>query len=510
MTEQNIVEIEDLYISFHTQSGEVKAIDGVNLTLKKGETFGLVGETGCGKSVTANSIMRLIPQPPGKIEKGRIYFMPPRPTEEKYAEVRQRIEEMKKKISAGGDDKNVQADNQDALKRLEKELADLDELKAVEEQLEMVMKEPDSEQKAAKVAELRDKRGAVLANYNLLLRSKDYMQRIRGKYISMIFQEPMAALNPVFTAGFQIGEVLLLHERKEIAEAALRRVNEETELLRNKHHIKMEKNSKGENECSECHAIIPEEADVCPGCGNYVNRHPLKYVTLLRHQYDRRMLKMIVASPNKWLSKRVAKREMNREAMDRAQRMLRLVRIPDPQSVVRSYPHELSGGMQQRVMIAIALACKPQLLIADEPTTALDVTIQAQILKLMHELQHETGTAILMITHNLGVVAEICDNVGVMYAGTMAEVGSTFSVFKEPLHPYTQGLINSIPKVTKDMPRLMTIEGNVPNLIKPPTGCRFHTRCPYVMDRCKAIKPELQEVEPGHRVACHLYGEVKL
>jgi peptide/nickel transport system ATP-binding protein len=509
MSEQNIVEIEDLYISFHTQSGVVKAIDGVNLTLKKGETFGLVGETGCGKSVTANSVMRLIPQPPGKIEKGRIYFLPPKPTEEKFAELNDKINNVSAKVSVGNSDKSLQSDNEDELKKLQKELSDLNELKGIEDQMALVSKEAASEARTAKLAELREKRAKILTGYDLLLRSKDYMQRIRGKYISMIFQEPMAALNPVFTAGFQIGEVLLLHERKELAESALRRVNEETEMLKNKHHVKRVINSKGEFECAECHSMMTEENEVCPGCGNYVNRQPLKLITLLRHQYDRRMLQRITQSPNTWLSKHTAKKEMNKEAMDRAQRMLRLVRIPDPQSVVRSYPHELSGGMQQRVMIAIALACKPQLLIADEPTTALDVTIQAQILKLMRELQKETGTAILMITHNLGVVAEICDNVGVMYAGTMAEVGSTFSVFKEPLHPYTQGLINSIPKVTKDIPRLMTIEGNVPNLIKPPLGCRFHTRCPYVMDICKTLKPELLEIEAGHLVACHLYGEVK-
>jgi len=161
-------------------------------------------------------------------------------------------------------------------------------------------------------------------------------------------------------------------------------------------------------------------------------------------------------------------------------------------------------------MIAIALACKPQMLIADEPTTALDVTIQAQILKLMRELQEETGTSILMITHNLGVVAEICDRVGVMYAGVIAEIGPTGPVFKEPLHPYTQGLMNSIPKVNIDLPRLETIEGNVPNLIKAPTGCRFHPRCPYAMDICRKEKPPMMEIRPNHLAACHLYTGVTL
>jgi peptide/nickel transport system ATP-binding protein len=194
------------------------------------------------------------------------------------------------------------------------------------------------------------------------------------------------------------------------------------------------------------------------------------------------------------------------EANDRAMRMLRLVRIPDPKNVMKSFPHELSGGMQQRVMIAIALSCRPQLLIADEPTTALDVTIQAQILKLIQELQDEMDTSVLMITHNLGIVAEVCDRVGVMYAGCLVERASTDSIFKEPLHPYTQGLMNSIPKVDLELSRLETIEGNVPNLINPPSGCRFHTRCPYVMEHCKKEKPQLIEIVPGHSVACHLYG----
>jgi oligopeptide/dipeptide ABC transporter ATP-binding protein len=197
------------------------------------------------------------------------------------------------------------------------------------------------------------------------------------------------------------------------------------------------------------------------------------------------------------------------EATGRAIRMLRLVRIPDPGNIVRNYPHELSGGMQQRVMIAMALACKPKLLIADEPTTALDVTIQAQILKLMRELQEETGTSILMITHNLGVVAEICERVGVMYAGNIVEIGSTDDIFAQPMHPYTQGLMNSIPKLTENVTHLEVIKGSVPNLLYPPSGCRFHPRCPFAMQICSEVKPVLEEIVKDHRVACHLYVEVK-
>jgi peptide/nickel transport system ATP-binding protein len=189
--------------------------------------------------------------------------------------------------------------------------------------------------------------------------------------------------------------------------------------------------------------------------------------------------------------------------------MLRLVRIPDPGNIVKNYPHELSGGMQQRVMIAMALACKPRLLIADEPTTALDVTIQAQILKLMRELQEEMGTTILMITHNLGVVAEVCERIGVMYAGNIVEIGATNDIFAEPLHPYTQGLINSIPSVTGTAERLEVITGSVPNLLHPPAGCRFHPRCPFAMPICSVEKPKLEGIQENHHVACHLYGKVK-
>jgi oligopeptide/dipeptide ABC transporter ATP-binding protein len=199
---------------------------------------------------------------------------------------------------------------------------------------------------------------------------------------------------------------------------------------------------------------------------------------------------------------------MKNEALKHAKKMLELVRIPDPDNIVSSFPYELSGGMQQRVMIAMALACKPQLLIADEPTTALDVTIQAQILKIIKELQKETGTSVLLITHNLGIVAETCNRVGVMYAGVMAEIGPVHSIFKEPLHPYTQGLMNSLPRLLSGVSRLETIPGNVPNLIHPPSGCRFHPRCPYAMVVCREKKPPILEIKPGHSTACHLYTEV--
>jgi peptide/nickel transport system ATP-binding protein len=332
----------------------------------------------------------------------------------------------------------------------------------------------------------------------------------------MIFQEPMSALNPVFTAGDQISEIILLHERRELAEAVLKKLDESRKPNKKYRKATRKLGNKGEFRCSNCNGIVLEDQDVCPQCDSSFVRNPGGKRLRLGHGFYKRVYTKMAANPDDRTLAVLAKiplirryrQPMIREANEKALRMLRLVRIPDPKNVMKSFPHELSGGMQQRVMIAIALSCRPQLLIADEPTTALDVTIQAQILKLIQELQEEMGTSVLMITHNLGIVAEVCDRVGVMYAGCLVERANTESIFKEPLHPYTQGLMNSIPKVDLELTRLETIEGNVPNLIKPPSGCRFHTRCPYVMEHCKKEKPLLIEIIPGHSVACHLYGGV--
>jgi peptide/nickel transport system ATP-binding protein len=201
--------------------------------------------------------------------------------------------------------------------------------------------------------------------------------------------------------------------------------------------------------------------------------------------------------------------ELDKEALKEATRMLEVVRIPDPKGIVNRFPFELSGGMQQRVMIAIALACNPKLLIADEPTTALDVTIQGQILKLMRDLKTEYGSSILLITHNLGVVAEMCDRVGVMYAGSMAEIGQVRDIFKRPLHPYTTGMMKSVPSIQMEAEKLYTIRGSVPNLIYPPNGCRFHPRCDFARGYCTKVRPPMTEVEPGHSVACHMAAKAE-
>ncbi len=318
-----LLSVEHLSTHFHTDRGTLKAVDDVSFSLEAGKTLALVGESGCGKSVTALSIMRLIPVPPGRIASGRILF-----------------------------------DGTDLLQISEAE-----------------------------------------------------MRHVRGNKISMIFQEPMTSLNPVFRVGDQIAEVLELHQK---------------------------------------------------------------------------------------LSKK--------EALDRAVELLRMVGIPSPETRIRDYPHQMSGGMRQRVMIAMALACHPRLLIADEPTTALDVTIQAQILELMDELRRTTGTAVLLITHDLGVVAETAEHVVVMYAGRVVEEAPVRELFHHPKHPYTQGLLRSIPSLAEDeKQRLEAIPGVVPSLLALPPGCAFHDRCGFAMERCLQEDPPWEELKPKHGVRCWLY-----
>lgn len=314
-----LLEVKNLVTNFYTDDGIASAVDDVSFEIEKGETLGLVGESGCGKSVSALSIMKLIPEPAGKIESGKIIF----------------------------DDKNL---------------------------LELSEKE---------------------------------MQGIRGNRISMIFQEPMTSLNPVYTCGNQIDEILICHKK---------------------------------------------------------------------------------------LSRK--------EAKERTIEMLNKVGIPAPEQRYNEYPHQLSGGMRQRVMIAIALACSPELLIADEPTTALDVTVQSQILELIKKLQEESGMGVIMITHDFGVIAEVSDRVAVMYASKIVEYGNVEEIFYDTKHPYTKALLKSIPKINSKEHKLQIIEGTVPSSLNYPKGCHFCTRCPLADEKCNEEQPPFVKISGTHRAAC--------
>jgi len=319
-----ILEIRGLRTQFFLREGTVTALDGIDLTIYEKESVGVVGETGCGKSMTAFSMLRLVPYP-GRITAGSIVF------------------------------------------------------------------------KGVDITKL----------------DQDRLRGVRGKRISMIFQDPSTSLDPVFTVGQQLGEVISLHQ----------------------------------------------------------------------NIYDKARLDAKILEA------------------------LRLVRIAAPESVMKQYPHELSGGMKQRVMIAIAISCSPELLIADEPTTALDVTIQAQVLNLLKDLVRTTGSSMMLITHNLGVVAETCDRICIMYAGRIVEEAETFELFANPLHPYTRGLLSAFPKLGEHREELMVIRGTVPNLMKPFPGCSFVDRCDLASERCRAIRPVRVEASSGHFVSCHLYSK---
>ena len=326
MSEKALLEVKDLKTYFYTEEGVTPAVDGLSFTLQDGGTLAIVGESGCGKSVTSLSILRIFPSPPGKIVGGDILYK-----------------------------------GESLLKKSEKE-----------------------------------------------------MRKIRGNEISMIFQEPLTSLNPVFTVGQQICETLKMHQ--------------------------------GLNK---------------------------------------------------------------KQAREKGIEMLKKVGIPTPEKVIDDYPHQLSGGMRQRVMIAMALACNPAILIADEPTTALDVTIQAQILNLMQELQKKYNLTYVFISHNLSVVYHLCDRIAVMYLGNVVEIATKRELFERPSHPYTQALLNAIPVPDPDRPMHPTVlSGDVPSPLNPPSGCCFHTRCPHATDECRRVKPQLRQNAPGHFTACHLCQEV--
>jgi oligopeptide/dipeptide ABC transporter ATP-binding protein len=333
-----VVEIRDLYAEMVTFDGVAKVLNGVNLTIYKGELLGLVGETGCGKSVTAMSIPRLVPQPPARYPSGEVLF-----------------------------------------------------------------------------------RGE-----NVLTKNADQMRELRSQHIGVVFQDPMTGLNPVFTVEQQMVDAILSRQNQLQATGFIRG----------------------------------------------------------------------------WMP---SSRERRRQAREHAIQLLKRVGIPNPPSRIHAYPHEYSGGMRQRVLIAMAISGRPDLLIADEPTTALDVSVQGQILRLIAELVREIGLTVLLITHNIGVVAQLCDRIAVMYSGNVIEVGPTREILRAPKHPYTQGLLQAIPSDEIERGELQGVPGSVPSLLQPPSGCRFHPRCSHAVDRCRGALPPLHEIATDHSVACVLY-----
>ena len=374
-----LLQIKNLKTYFYTEEGVVKAVDGVSFDIFKNEVLGLVGETGCGKSVTALSILNLV-RAPGKIIEGKILFK----------------------------------------------------------------------------------------DENLIELNKKEMREYRGKEITMIFQDPLNSLNPVMSVGAQVGETFLLHQKEilkaELDRRKLERKKKTDERKTLKKELKINKETLSEEETEELQLRIEQ-------LSQETKRYPqLKDVT-----------------------------------DDYSAEIIKEVGIADSKEILHRYPHELSGGMRQRVMIAMALSCNPSLLIADEPTTALDVTIQAQILELMKLLKKKFKTSIMLITHDLGVIAELCDRVAVMYSGNIVEYATAEDLFKKPRHPYTQGLLGAIPRIDMKDQKLKTIRGMVPNLIYPPSACRFHPRCDYRMEVCDKIKPKLNEISENYFVACHLF-----
>ncbi len=430
---EKLAQAEGLRTNFYTFEGVVKALNGVSLVVNNGETYGLVGESGCGKSVSVRSMMRIV-QAPGRIEEGKVvlYF------------------------------------------------SEKDKTKGID----------------------------------IIQRSEAYMQSIRGNDISMIFQEASTALNPVLSIGFQVGESFLLHRRDEMVRQAIQRIEKDLEESgnpivsgwKNFHKTLLQKELNSLEAYNAKVAEIDNELYLLEGKEDQksVSRH--KHLIAAREN-----LKKLNAAVRFQLKIPVMRRyykRIRKEVKENVIELLTSLGIPNPRNIVNRYPHELSGGMQQRIVIAIALACHPTLLIADEPTSNLDVTIQAQILDLIKTLKQTKIASVLFITHDLGIVAEICDRVTVMYAGDACETTSVKELFKNPLHPYTKGLLNSVPKAEQEE-KLQTIPGTVPNLITPPSGCRFHPRCPFIMDICRNEKPETIEMAEGHTVACHLYRNKK-
>lgn len=507
----------------------MRALEAIDLEIRSGETVGLVGETGCGKSVTALSVLRLIPSPPGQIEGGRVFLDEP----EDVHSVRQEYDAL-------------------GLGRLPDpnpgvNLSSYQLQQVLQPEIEGLRARLGAAKSDEEKAEVQRRLQAATSEFDILQKPVEDIRRIRGNKISMIFQEPMTALNPVFTIGNQIAETLTLHRKTDLCREVLKAIALQTDARAKKikgrrltaqearerfldgrkpsalgpadrtalSRLKGLKDDEGV--CSACWSSAPSLWDYCPSCGA---RLTFDWWAPLRGRImstERKLYERMLADPydqtvdfmnSMRILRRLVRARLQDEGVRWAVNLLREVKIAEPERIAGQYPFELSGGMRQRSMIAMMMACNPELLIADEPTTALDVTVEAQILKLMKELQAKTNMAILLITHDLGIVAEVCDKVGVMYAGSIAEFGTTEQVFHRMMHPYTNGLMQSIPRFkgadSRERKRdLYIIHGTVPNLLHPPSGCRFHPRCPRAIDVCKERAPPLEELEPGHLVACH-------
>ena len=649
-----MLRVRNLKTNFYTYAGVVKALDGVNLEMWEGETLGLVGETGCGKSVTALSILRLIPQPPGKIEEGEVLFDVPEADAAQIDRLERGIRELLPRVFREG----IEAHPEDLSPRRLRQI-----LRAASERPDRLA---DAQTFRSLVTELL----RIKQPHDLLSKSEEEMRAIRGNKIAMIFQEPMQALNPVFPIGDQIAENILLHRRSEAASTLVERMELEAErdavandldrvdphgqaapvrlpsippsvrygllalawfalsgaaaVLFAVHlhswfflqyallgpglsgsaaatglavslasayvafglawfrpwrvpatvaaavdivaflalaippavpafrgalalHIvfdlfflyvlvrpgaseafmrrrrpwgaALEAAGGDVGELSDVRDLVARsrlpkdtredlvdrldgfleraKATLEPGSSLSGYFHPWLprrvQVSVFRAVAKGRVPVVVRVLRRLPIARRIVDRPMYGEAVRESVRVLRQVKISDPERVARAYPYELSGGMQQRALIAIALSCHPRLLIADEPTTALDVTIQAQILELVKEMKAALGSSVLIITHDLGIIAEMCNRVCVMYAGHIVEDADVRAVFKAPLHPYTQGLMNAVPSHTVRRDRLEIIRGSVPNLIRPPPGCRFHPRCPAVMPTCGWSPDEVGE-----------------
>jgi peptide/nickel transport system ATP-binding protein len=501
-SDQNLVlRVKDLKTYFFTYDGIVRALDGVTFSVRRGETIGLVGETGCGKSVTAFSITRLIPDPPGRVVSGEVWF-----------------------------------NGANLLWALEKE-AEYTPIK--------------------KTVRIKVKR-----RYGRIKDAQNRLSAVRGRDISMIFQEPTSAMNPVFSIWNQVGEALEIHRIIPIVDSLLKArlpdpATEKT-MIRNLIQAAQEPGQPRLREVAKgiastvglpslesqfFHLLRGPMLNVDKATADITKIFKQRRITGLQRRFlaYRRHIGMVDMATkdlflremregksysqarranglrgtsarlrNIWMStpgvKHSAARPLQEELFWQVVMTLESVGIANPVQVAQGYPHELSGGMLQRVMISMALAPEPALLIADEPTTALDVTIQAQILDLMKDLKYRVGTAIILITHDLAVVAETCDRICIMYAGVIVEAGGIKEIFTKPMHPYSQGLLASIPRLDDPDKKLESIPGSVPNLIGPPPGCRFHPRCPSAMEKCKSLRPPMTLQEPSHVVACWLYS----